>query len=120
MNLIKTNNDFNMVVDKNRVLEDTMRIKTKGDLLTEIGSQIPVSEGHGNFIGLAKFSSEGSSMLFDKMSGMLETHNQDYYTMAINNLAAENIDINFLNVENYKWCEIDTESDYLLSQSLFD
>ena len=40
-----------------------MRVKIKRDNIVDIGSHIPVSEGDGNFIGLAKFSKNGALIL---------------------------------------------------------
>ena len=48
--------EFCLAIDTSKVLKDTMRIKLKRNNVINIVSHIKVSKGHGNFIGISKFS----------------------------------------------------------------
>ena len=86
-----------------------MRVKIKRDNIVDIGSHIPVSEGDGNFIGLAKFSKNGALIL---KSYLLKQKNnyKDYYTFALRKMIADRIKINYIDIKK-TFKEIDTNKD---------
>lgn len=106
-----SNNDICMVCNTNKILEGTMRIKLTDGKLTGVGGHIPVSEGSGNFLGIAKFSKRGANLLVDQMRKMVSGHKNDYYTIAIDVLAKKGIEIGYVNLDDSLWVEIDTEKD---------
>ena len=100
-----------LVVDTHRVLEGTMRIKLEKGRLTGVGSHIPVSEGSGNFIGIAKCSKKGAALLIAQMQKMVSAHQDDYYTIAIDALAKKGTKIGYVDISDVAWAEIDTKED---------
>ena len=87
-----------------------MRIKKKQDKITGVGSHIPIKNGDGNFIGIAKFSKPGALLL--KSHLMREKNNKkDYYTHVINKIIEERKIVNFFDCKKYFWKEIDTYKD---------
>jgi len=112
--LLYSNNDFSLLVDTDKCDESTMRIKVKDNKIYDIGSHISPKDGDGNFIGIAKFNIEGVKLLKNKIKFLTksEQHINDYYTKAIAELANENYNINFVNVEGAPWLEIDTYEEY--------
>lgn len=110
--------DIDVVVDTSRVLEGTMRIKLSGGKLAGIGSHIPVSEGDGNFIGMAKFSKSGAAKLRNKITEMAPNHKSDYYTSAIDALIQDGEPVGYSDVAGKMWIEIDTQEDLNTAETI--
>lgn len=112
-NIINSKSDYNLLVHQKDILEGTMKVKVRDDSIHEIGSHIPQTEADGNFVGIAKFSSNGTKVLRSKIKSICETKKmtQEYYTVVLNEIAFEGGQINFVNVET-PWIEIDTIEDY--------
>ena len=110
-NLIQSKDDICMAIDTSKVLSGTMRIVINDGKLSSIGSQIHVDEASGNFIGMAKFSKHGTSLVLKQMKKMIHSHRQDYYTIAIDSLIKRGKEIGFVDVANQYWAEIDTKED---------
>tara|TARA_B100000787_G_C16198357_1_gene302759 strand:- start:4378 stop:5085 length:708 start_codon:yes stop_codon:yes gene_type:complete len=110
--LLKNNKEICLAVDTSKVLEGTMRVKIKKNKIIDIGSHIPVTEGNGNFIGIAKFSHTGAQMLRKYL--LKEKNNfKDYYTQALRKMIANNIDIDYIKINQEFWKEIDTNKDLI-------
>jgi len=103
--------DICLVIDKNRVLEGTMRIKLTAEKLTGVGSHITVSDGSGNFLGIAKFSKKGAKILLDQMDKMASGCQSDYYTIAIDELARGGTEVGYVDISDKLWLEVDTKND---------
>ena len=112
LNLKKSSKHICLAVDTSKVLKDTMRIKKKNNFLTDIGSQIKVSDGHGNFIGIAKFSKKGAENL-KKSLKFYKNNYTDYYTLALKRLIRKKNRISYFDVKSLYWTEIDFYKDYL-------
>ena len=57
-----------------------MRIKLKRNNVINIGSHIKVSKGHGNFIGISKFS---KNKMLKKYLISHKDNRKDYYTVVL-------------------------------------
>lgn len=112
--LLDCSSEFCLLIDSSKCDESTMRIKYSNNRITDIGSHISSSDGHGNFIGIAKFSNQGVNKLKNKIHNICDGINfiNDYYTLAISMLARENEEINFVDLNGDPWIEIDTEDEY--------
>jgi len=108
--LLKKRGDVVAAIDTSKVLPGTMRIKLKKNKLEDIGSQIKLSDGDGNFIGICKFSKNGAIKLKKKLIKNSDNKN-DYYTLAIKDIMKEN-QVNILDCNKHFWMEIDDENDY--------
>ena len=111
--------DFCMIIDTNQVLEGTMRVNINDGTITDIGGHLDTNNASGNFIGIAKFSKMGSKKLFNKIEKMHHGHKNDYYTIAINELAKEGEKISYIKTNDRIWIEIDTKQDYKKAKELF-
>ena len=101
-----------LLIDTSNVLEGTMRIKIGKNIIKDIGSHIPVLEGDGNFIGISKFSKIGARLLRKYL--LKNKYNfKDYYTLALRKMIADGIKINYIDIKNTFWKEIDTKKDYI-------
>jgi choline kinase len=103
--------DFCLIIDTSRILKGTMRVRLENGRLIGIGNQISVEAASGNFIGIAGFSRKGAGQLLTQMERMLVGHENDYYTIAINELAMRGVNIGYVEVGYRKWTEIDNEAD---------
>lgn len=110
--------DIRVIVDCARVLEGTMRVRMAEGRLTGIGSHIPVSEGSGNFIGIAVFSAQGARLLLDEMEQIAATSRNEYYTIAVDRLARRGEHVACIDVAGRPWVEIDTVDDLERSHAL--
>ena len=109
-----------IIVDTSRVLEGTMRVQIESGHVTGIGSHIPVSEGSGNFIGVAKFSPAGARQLLEQLEAMVETSRNEYYTVAVDRLACRGVPVGYVDMSGRPWVEIDTAEDLQRAHSLAD
>lgn len=110
--------DFALLIDTSPCLEGTMRVRVGGGLITDIGPHIPVAEGHGNFIGVAKYSAQGSKLLAAELARLATTgeYAGAYYTAALASLAASGTRIEGVSLGGSPWIEIDTAEDYRAAQ----
>ena len=106
-----------LLIDTSNVLEGTMRVKIKKGNIQDIGSHIPVSEGDGNFIGIAKFSNYGSNLLKRYLVKQKNNY-KDYYTLALRKMNDDGIKINYIDVSSSYWKEIDTNKDYIEAKKI--
>ncbi|MDC1050737.1 phosphocholine cytidylyltransferase family protein [Candidatus Marinimicrobia bacterium] len=113
-NLVESKYDFSLLVDTDKCDESTMRVLIKKNKIKDIGSHILPAEGHGNFIGIAKFSKFGSSLLKNKIKCLTSSNNyiNDYYTKAIAELVNDGKGINYISTLGLSWMEIDTYDEY--------
>jgi L-glutamine-phosphate cytidylyltransferase len=106
--------DFALLVDTAGRRPDTMRIRLTGPLVTDVGAHVTVAECHGNFIGIAKFSSAGAIRLRRELDRMVEETDfeRSYYTQSLPRLAAKGQSIGAVDVGASRWFEIDNFADY--------
>ena len=116
--LISNKSDFSFMVDISKCDESTMRVNIFNNLITDIGSHVSVDVGDGNFIGISKFSSKASKLLKNRMNHIVSKgiYNDDYYTKAIADMALEGQEINYVDVKNRPWLEVDTEEEYNIAK----
>ena len=98
-----------LVIDKNKKLNDTMRIILKKNRITDIGNHISSKIADGNFIGIAKFNSLGSKILRDNLKNNNSFY-KDYYIKALNKPLKRNM-VSYIDVRKKFWIEIDNQKD---------
>lgn len=110
--------DFALLVDTSRCLDGTMRVCLAGGAIIDIGTHIPTAEGDGNFIGIAKYSAQGSKLLAAELRRMVATSDctNAYYTAALVPLAARGYRLEGVDLNGRPWIEVDTVDDYLTAQ----
>ena len=95
-----------------------MRVKIKNKQIFEIGNQVKPKEADGNFLGVAKFSAKGSRIL-KKYLGKNKDNFKDYYTEVFNKMINDSIiEINYMDIKNMFWKEVDTNKDYNILKTL--
>ena len=105
--------DYALLVDRTRVLENTMRIQTRDGGIVDLGGHIPVAEGEGNFVGIAKYSKTGAAALAGELDAMIREggHEDKYYVQALPRLARKGAFIEPVDI-GAPWLEIDTNAEY--------
>ena len=109
--LVKSKDDIMMVVDTSRVLEGTMRVAVNDVNLVSI-TTTTIEDASGNFIGISKLNKEGCKMLADEMSLMIGGYQDAYYTLAIDRLVRNGVNVGYYDAKDYIWREIDTKDEY--------
>jgi Predicted sugar nucleotidyltransferases len=111
--------DFALLVDSSQCREGTMRVRLSESSVLDIGSHIKTSEGHGNFVGVARFSAHGSELLAAELDEIVATRecSAAYYTDALASLAAKGHRLEPVSIDGSSWLEVDTEEDYLTASS---
>jgi len=109
--LVKSNNDITMAIDTSQVLDGTMRVAINNTNIKNI-TTTTVDEADGNFIGISKISQPGCALLLDEMSKIVDGHYEDYYTIAVDNLARRGVAVGYCDVKKHIWREIDTKEEY--------
>ena len=109
--LVESNNDITMAIDTSQVLDGTMRVAINNTNIKNI-TTTTVDEADGNFIGISKISQSGCVLLLDSMSKIINSNFDDYYTIAVDNLARKGFEIGYCDVKESIWREIDTKEEY--------
>lgn len=118
-NLIQQTHDVCMVVEKN-VRYETMKVKIENNHIIQVNKKIPESEADGNFIGMAKFSKNIISELFNGISNCLTIDKNSYYTSAIELLINNGQFVNYLFTNNLQWMDIDEPNEFAEAKILFN
>ncbi len=113
--LFDSNKDFVLLIDTNKNLPGTMRVKVIDEVLTQIGQDVPVQGGGGNFIGILRTSEQGAKMLANELENMYSenTFVNDYYTKALPRLSSYGATYAIQSIADLHWYEVDTVYDYL-------
>jgi L-glutamine-phosphate cytidylyltransferase len=111
--------DISLMVDTRQRLEDTMRVKIQSGCVESVGSHIEPDAADGNFVGISKFSKVGAKMLVNQMRIMAGSHFQDYYTIAVDQLAKQAMLVGYADIGDMPWAEVDTLNDWEKAKELF-
>jgi len=116
--LIESEADYTLLVDTTCCREGTMRIRLEEAGVTDLGGHIPVPDGDGNFIGIAKYSADGAAAIAGEMDAMVREggHEQDYYIRTLPRLVERGARVTPVEVTG-RWLEIDTREDYAIAQA---
>ena len=117
-NFFSSKKDIVLTVEKN-LREETSRVKIKDDKIILVNKNINFNEADGNFIGMAKFSKNIITKLFNSIEKIAKKDSQSYYTSAIEDLIQNGTDVHFVTTENLSWMDIDTPDDLIHAQELF-
>ena len=117
-NCFSSKKDIVLTVEKN-LREETSRVKIKDDKIILVNKNINFNEADGNFIGMAKFSKNIITKLFNSIEKIAKNDSQSYYTSAIEDLIQNGTDVPCVTTENLSWMDIDTPDDLIHAQELF-
>lgn len=100
---------------------DDMKITLDGTRLTQIGKTLPLTETHGESIGMLRFMGEGSKIFRGELKRLMRTREgtKSWFLSAIHGLAQSGQHINTINIKGADWSELDTPEDYEVCLQLF-
>jgi len=108
---IQQEGDVVMVINKKVCDEEDAKAQVKGKII-KLGKHLPVSTAAGEYIGMTKFSAEGSRLFFDEMDTYLREGGINGYVMTlVNRMIDKGFDVRPLMIENLRTKEIDYVSD---------
>jgi L-glutamine-phosphate cytidylyltransferase len=110
--LSRATSDVALLADGRQCLEGTMRIRACGERLLDVGSHIPTVEGHGNFIGVARFGAAASPKLGQLIARCVQLgeRRHDYYTAVLPELCSQHR-AHVVWLGGRPWVEIDDVAD---------
>jgi L-glutamine-phosphate cytidylyltransferase len=110
--LSRSASDVALLADGRQCLEGTMRVRACGERLLDVGSHIPLAEGHGNFIGVARFGAAASPRLGQLVSRCVRfgERRKDYYTAVLPELCSQH-PAHVVWLGGKPWVEIDDVAD---------
>jgi choline kinase len=111
---VSSAHDYALLTDTAVCLAGTMRVRRNGHQIIDLGTHIPVEDGHGTFVGIARFSAKAATRLGAELDCMMAQGDcsRELYTRAVARLAAAGEAVQAIPVAGEPWIEIDTEDDY--------
>jgi len=104
-----------------KVDEEAMKVVVEAGMIRRFGKAVPLSESHGESIGIERIASSASGRLFDALddrvaAGVTGLYYEDVYSQMIERgeLEAEAADVSGL-----RWTEVDTFEDLEAARRLF-
>ena len=92
--------------------DETMKVVISGDKVTRMSKRIPQSEFSGTYIGITSFSAGVQQNLFAKIGNLIRTgHENEFFNIAVQQLANEGVQVGFTSTEGLAWAEIDDPGD---------
>lgn len=111
--LIDSKHRTAFVVDNVKKLgEEEMKVLVRDDKIIKFGKEIDPTIAHGEYIGLAKFSLEDATVIFDCMEKLLEKEKTDIWYENAMNYVLDKINAFAVHTNGLPWIEIDTPKDY--------
>jgi len=111
--IMRTPGHIVLAVDGEGTLgEEEMKVRVENGKVTSVTKNLDLSEAHGESIGIAKFSGEGSKTFFNMIDEIIQDEGPKFYfEEAFDRLATQNYPISYINVKNEPWIEIDDHFD---------
>lgn len=122
--LMDTNNNQNIIlaVQKRKCGLEEMKVKIKRDNIISLSKEMNVSEAYGEFLGIARIKSSQLKNLTRATKTLLDEKKYQSFFEASIQLMIDDFGskINFINISNLPWCEIDFPEDYYYAKSIFE
>lgn len=112
--LLSAEGDIVLPIDYKQCDEEAMKVKIVGDKIVEISKEIDLSEGAGEFIGIAKLGKNSIESIKEASKKVLkEKRFNSYFEAAIQEIIDEN-ELNIIPIPTNKsfWGEVDFIEDF--------
>lgn len=118
--LVKERGNDIAPIDRNYYDHEELKIRGKNGRAIEILPKTALENiSDGSTIGMFKFSSEGSRFLFNEIETCIKQNIKNkWFEYALNNVLKK-INMNILDIHEYKWIEVDTIEDIKKARILF-
>ena len=112
--LLKTKGKIVMTIDRKEKYDiDDMKVVIKDNRVYRVGKDIPLIEANGESVGIIKYFKSGRSVIANKLEAMVrkpENHGK-FYLQALQEIMNEEKGIEFCEIEEKEWAEIDFHMD---------
>jgi L-glutamine-phosphate cytidylyltransferase len=97
--------------------DETMKVIIDDDRVIEMSKKISRKEFSGTYIGITVFSKSVQNQFFDKMDNLIGAGRvNDFFNVAVQELANEGVHVGFTSTEGSAWAEIDDPIDLIFAQ----
>lgn len=114
--------DISVTIDQKGYYDgDDMKVSLDGTTLTAIGKTLPLTETHGESIGMLRFMNAGPKIFTNELKRLMKTSDgtKSWYLSVIHGLAQSGVQVDTTNIKGNDWSELDTPEDYEICRSLF-
>jgi L-glutamine-phosphate cytidylyltransferase len=97
--------------------DETMKVIIEGERVVEMSKRITREEFSGTYIGITVFSKSIQDQFFRKMQQLISSvHVNEFFNLAVQQLANEGAFVGFTGTEGLAWAEIDDPVDLTFAQ----
>lgn len=97
--------------------DETMKVIIEGDRVTRMSKRISQEEFSGTYIGITVFSKSIQDRFFHKLSSLIAAGRvNDFFNIAVQELADDGVHIGYTSTEGMAWAEIDDPIDLTFAQ----
>lgn len=108
---LRASTPITMIVDP-EWRDETMKVIIYEGRVVRMSKRIPQSAFSGTYIGITGFGSEVQKELFGKVHRLIRTgHENEFFNVAVQELADEGVPIGFTSTGSLPWAEIDDPAD---------
>ena len=112
--------EVELLVDFGPVDQEAMKVRVENDRFVSSSKDIPIDEAIGEWTGIARFSGQGSHLVFEKLDELLGAQElQSYDTLAFTGLAKDEVAFGLTATNNQAWVEIDDADDLDRARRMF-
>lgn len=113
----RNEDDVCLIADR-AVLEETMKLKARGNDVLAIGKHVTMVEATGTFLGIAKFSEAGSRRMFAEVAKLIQAGETNlYFTAGVERLIAADFPVQVEFISGLPWIEIDFAEELAYARS---
>jgi len=97
--------------------DETMKVIISGNRVIRMSKRILPSEFSGTYVGITSFAADVQEELFAKVNHLIQTgHENEFFNVAVQQLADEGVRVGFTSTGNLLWTEIDDPGDLALAR----
>ena len=120
--LMNKKGDVVLSVSKKKTVEEDMKVIVKNSLIKLINKEMDCNKAYGEFIGLAKFSSNVTKIVTSQIKKRIEDENGKdfFFERVIQDLIDTDVDVYCHDIGDQKAIEIDFPYDYLEAKKIYN
>jgi len=117
--LLKSHYDTCIAVEKKQVSEEEVKVRLDSNLVKAIGKDMELSEAHGEFVGIAKFSKRFNRLFINKLNEVVEEGKVDKFFEVALDRALKSYDVYAVDVSDLPCIEVDTYEDFNTAKEFY-
>jgi choline kinase len=112
-NLVESEHENAGVVDdsKETLDEDAMKVLVNSGIIKDVDKGIPIEQAHGDAIGIYRFSQQGASTFFDKISQFVKSGNVGVVYLKAMREVLNDVNLYSVSTNGLTWDEVDSKED---------